>query len=154
MKLNKSSILKKGKCNMKKIVLITILAILFPFCAMAMEPNSGCGDANADWEVEGESHPIIGDTCGTHGYLSYIGYRASYELICNGSNYTTINGSVTDYLADGKSVRVKMECSEGNYYSSYTKRIGVPMSFSRTCTGRTMRVSLVTAKSKIGSGSE
>jgi hypothetical protein len=33
---------------MKKTMLISLLFVLIPFCAMAVEPNPGCGDAGVD----------------------------------------------------------------------------------------------------------
>ena len=129
---------------MKRIVLISMLFIFIPFCAMAMEPNPGCGDVDVDSEVEGESHPIIGGTCddGIPYNPIVAGGEAAWMLRCSGSNYITIGGWVADTLPDGKSARVKMKCLEGTYYSPKTTGFGDKKSFSRTCTGRTMKVYL------------
>lgn len=72
---------------MKKIVFITILTILFPFCAMGMESNPGCGDA----DVDVEKNPVFPMTDGT----PLIGASSS------GSYYGCPSQYVCLYSADG-----------------------------------------------------
>ncbi len=124
---------------MKRTVLISMLFILIPFCAMAMEPNPGCGDSYVDGEVEGESHPIIGGTCPDSHHPVIPGGEAKWKVTCNGTNYATIEGWVKDTSSDDMaSAEVTIKCLDGTYnYATSNKK-----KFKRTCTGTTIKAYL------------
>lgn len=123
------------------IVLIGMLFILIPSCAMAMESGygdteemePGCGNEE-DFGYEQENW--IGGTCPSQLSPSITGAKASWKLTCSGSN-VTINGWVKDTLPDGRCARVKIICGSGDAsFSPKACGSGTKKNFKKTCSGR------------------